>query len=59
VFPICELIPDKRLYPEACDLDFCDRLISRGFRLPFTIFNPRRKKKGEFFGEIKQDIKSI
>ena len=56
MFPICELIPDKRLYPEACDLEFCEELNRRGFSLPFTTFNQRRKSNGAFFGEIKQVV---
>lgn len=38
------LIPDKRLYPEACDFDFCQALIAAGANLPWTTFNEERQE---------------
>jgi hypothetical protein len=32
------LVPNKRLYPEACDFDFCMRLAALGINLPFTTY---------------------
>ena len=34
-----EFIPDKRLYPESCDYEFCCLLKERGITLPFTRFD--------------------
>lgn len=46
------LIPDKRLYPEACDFEFCKLLRMKDFNLPFTGFDIKRESK-QFHGEIK------
>ena len=35
-------VPDKRLYPETCDLAFCQLLKSVDVSLPFTTFNEER-----------------
>lgn len=35
------LIPNKRLYPERCDFEFCTLLYSKGILLPFTTFRDR------------------
>lgn len=40
-----ELIPDKRLYPEACDYEFCKLLKELGAHMPFTTYNNRREPK--------------
>lgn len=45
------LIPNKRLYPEACDYLFCSLLISMGFELLFTNFNKEKRKK-MFYGMV-------
>lgn len=34
-----DYIPDKRLYPEACDYLFCTLLLERGICLPLTSFD--------------------
>ena len=52
-----ELVPDKRLYPQYCDYDFCVYLKERGVNLPFTTYDPPRKgsprnPKSCFAGEI-------
>ena len=49
----CPLIPDKRLYPEACDFEFCSLLRDSGVILPFTTFDSNRVEQ-QFYG-IKQD----
>ncbi len=46
-----ELIPNKRLYPEACDFEFCQLLLSMGVALPFTTFNEDRKIQ-QFYGFV-------
>ena len=35
---VSNLIPNKRLYPECCDEEFCQILISLNIYLPFTNF---------------------
>lgn len=45
------LVPNKRLYPEACDAEFCEILKSFGVALPFTKYNPEREPK-QFHGEV-------
>lgn len=42
-------VPDKRLYPEACDYHFCKLLKLRNIHLPFTNWNENRVKK-DFYG---------
>lgn len=32
------MVPDKRVYPQWCDYDFCKLLISKGVSIPFTTF---------------------
>jgi hypothetical protein len=52
-----ELVPNKRLYPQYCDFDFCVYLKERGVHLPFTKWeepkpnptNPRSIFAGEIF----------
>lgn len=36
---ISKIIPTKRLYPNLCDYEFCQQLMSRGYEPPFTTFN--------------------
>lgn len=57
VIAIKDLLPDKRLYPEACDAEFCMLLKDRGVYLPFTKWQDREIK--QFYGEkveIKNDL---
>lgn len=42
-FPAKGLVPNKRLYPEACDFRTCELLRQRGIHLPFTTFNIERE----------------
>lgn len=42
-------VPDKRLYPETCDYEFCKLLKEAGVHLPFTSFNSNRKEE-DFYG---------
>ena len=44
-----EFVPDKRLYPHACDYEFCVLLKRKGINLPFTAMDhkePPRKYYG-------------
>lgn len=34
-----DYVPDKRLYPERCDYNFCKLLKERGVQLPFTTWS--------------------
>lgn len=44
-----DYVPDKRLYPETCDYEFCKLLKKAGVHLPFTSFNNDREEK-DFYG---------
>lgn len=45
------IVPNKRLYPEMCDFDFCMRLIQQhGIRLPFTNYSGG-VEEAQFYGE--------
>lgn len=55
-----ECVPDKRLYPEACDFEFCALLKRRGVTLPFTTWNDSRRPAlfhGLRFEELPQQYK--
>lgn len=43
-------VPNKRLYPEACDFEFCKLLKKLGVHLPFTTFRNDREEK-QFYGK--------
>ena len=43
-------IPNKRLYPSACDYEFCKLLKLKGVYLPFTGFEEREVK--QYYGKI-------
>lgn len=59
---ICELpnyisneqyIPNKRLYPECCDFEFCSLLKNKEVHLPFTTWDDNRDREEEqFYGLI-------
>ena len=44
-----DFIPDKRLYPECCDYDFCRLLKLKGIHLPFTCWSENNEPK-DFYG---------
>jgi len=39
-----DLVPNKRLYPQHCDHDFCLYLKDQGVHLPFTTWEEPRKR---------------
>lgn len=39
-----EYLPDKRLYPETCDYEFCKLLKDAGYNLPFTCWDNEREE---------------
>ena len=46
-----ELVPDKRIYPEACDFEFCKLLKKFNIPLCFTSWNNvPDKPKGGYYG---------
>jgi hypothetical protein len=51
-FPVDELVPNKRLYPEACDFEFCKKILPfLEYGLPFTSYNENRDIK-QYHGKI-------
>lgn len=51
-----DVIPDKRLYPAACDEEACRLLLRAGASLPFTTFDDRDTKEGPFVGSLVTDL---
>lgn len=49
-----DYVPDKRLYPEACDYLFCKLLKKRSIPLLFTYFDDKRVTQG-FYGFTLED----
>lgn len=45
------LVPDKRVYPEACDKELCWILTNLGVYVPFTKFNSDRTPE-QYYGKI-------
>ena len=45
-----DCIPDKRVYPEQSDYEFCELLIRNGNHIPFTTFNENIELK-KFYGK--------
>lgn len=55
--PVEQTVPDKRVYPEACDLEFCkiiQPLLEYG--IPFTTYNNKRERQ-TFHGKLIEDFK--
>lgn len=55
---LSDLVPDKRLYPGACDAAFCSQLMQSGVTLPFTTFealNPDTL----FYGKTKEELLDV
>lgn len=50
-----DYIPDKRLYPEACDFSFCKLLKEKDISLPFTVFDVDRPVQ-DFYGFTLEDM---
>jgi hypothetical protein len=51
-----EYIPDKRIYPQYCDGEFCMKLKKSGIYLPFTNFNENYVEE-TFYGYRFCDLK--
>jgi hypothetical protein len=46
-----QYVPNKRLYPECCDYEFCRILKDKGVFLPFTTWSDGREKQ-IYYGKI-------
>lgn len=53
-----ECVPDKRLYPETCDFDFCVELDKQNISLPFTRWNDEREVL-TFYGRVVDELRRI
>jgi len=53
-FEAHSLIPNKRVYPAACDLEFCELLKSKGIEIPYTTYQKRETK--QFHGYLIEDL---
>lgn len=51
-----DYILNKRLYPETCDYEFCEKLKKLGYDLPFTIWSDGRSE-AQFYGFTLEDKK--
>ncbi len=47
---LMQCVPDKRVYPERCDFEFCRILKSMDVSIPFTTFDPNVEARA-FYGE--------
>lgn len=54
-----DLIPDKRLYPEACDFETCRILAGMSVSLPFTTFGQGRVPLGPFAAKVYADLEGM
>lgn len=52
-----DCVPDKRVYPEACDAVFCSMLMSRGQSVSFTNFT-ERDSSPQFHGLLSEQLLS-
>lgn len=50
VYSNYEYVPNKRLYPECCDFEFCKLLKLKDVILPFTSFQERYVK--QYYGKV-------
>jgi hypothetical protein len=50
-----ECVPDKRIYPETCDFEFCSLLKRRGVSLPFYNWNDKRERAA-FYGKRLEEL---
>lgn len=52
-----ECAPNKRMYPEACDFEFCSLLRRHGVHLPFTTWNDKRERAA-FYGKQLEELQT-
>lgn len=53
-----ECVPNKRVYPERCDFEFCTLLRNAGVEIPFTNFT-QRKENDTFAGLVFEDVVGV
>jgi hypothetical protein len=46
-----DYVPDKRLYPERCDFEFCELFKNKGISLPFTKWQGQLEIE-DYYGKI-------
>jgi hypothetical protein len=51
-----DFVPDKRVYPECCDLEFCRMLMRAGVSVPFTGYNENDMPTDDFIGNRLEDL---
>lgn len=51
-----ECVPNKRVYPQHCDYEFCKLLHSLHVNIPFTTFDAKPDERGPFKGELIADL---
>lgn len=54
--PVASCLPDKRAYPERCDNEFAQRLLSLGSMLPFTTWPKEPVEPAAFYGKKFQEL---
>lgn len=52
-----ECVPDKRIYPETCDFEFCSLIRRRGVTLPFYKWNEQRALAA-FYGKRFEELQN-
>ena len=52
-----EYIPNRCLYPEYCDYEFCKLLVARGIKLPFVRYGP--KSAGSHFFTLEDALRPV
>lgn len=51
--PVSATVPNKRVYPETCDYEFCKLIEPRlDNSIPFTTYNAKRDATRPFFGSV-------
>lgn len=57
-FYLADCLPNKRVYPEACDFGFCQLLKKAGFTTPFTTYGAlaRLRDPSPFIGKIRENF---
>ena len=54
-----DYVPDKRLYPERCDYEFCRLLKEKGIELPFTAYSDEVNLDREYYGFTLEDVEGV
>lgn len=54
-----DLIPNKRLIPDACDFEACEKLTRLDVSLPFTTWDDREDDSRAFKGKVYEELKHL